>query len=136
MVSVWLPFKISGSDGFAGGMMIWEIMLVCFVGVPSAVGGLLRQPWLWWLGRHARSRWHLMAGSVIGFEANVALLALWYWWNTSARNAPEPLRELADIAGICQLASLPWLLSTAWASWQLAADLRMLPRDQTPPVRV
>ena len=81
MVAVWLPFlydllhyarmgfplKISGSDDFAGGMMIWEIMLVCFAGVPSAVGGLLRQPWLWWLCRHARSRWHLVTYSAIGF---------------------------------------------------------------------
>ena len=135
MVSVWLPFKISGSDGFAGGMMIWEIMLVCFVGVPSAVGGLLRQPWLWWLCRHARSRWHLVTYSAIGFETNVALVVLWYWWGTHhASIATARAKELASVAGFCQLASLPWLLSTAWALWQLATDLRMLPRDQTPPL--
>ena len=58
MVAVWLPFlpdllhyarmgfplKISGSDGFAGGMIIWEIMLVCFAGVPSAVAACCGSP--------------------------------------------------------------------------------------------
>ena len=144
MVVLWLPFlyerlrlarmgfplQIVGSDGFADEMVFWALTVVWFAGIPSAMGGLLRQPWLWWLCRHVRSRWQLVAGSVIGFEANVALVVLWYWWGTSASNGPKPLQELADIAGICQLVSLPWLVSTAWASWQLAANLRMLPREE------
>ena len=130
------PLRIADIGVLTNEVTIWAMAVVWFAGIPSAMGGLLRQPWLWWLCRYVRSRWQLVAGSVIGFEANVVLVVLWYWWGTSASNGPKPLQEMADIAGPCQLASLPWLVSTAWASWQLVADLRMLPREENSPVRI
>ncbi len=126
--------KMVGSGGFAGATIIWGLMLVCFVGVPSAVGGLLRQPWLRWLCRQARSRWHLVGGSMFGFEANVALLVLWYWWLTYPHHTTSSVQKLAYFAGLFQVVSLPWLFSTAWASWRLAAELRMPPREENTPL--
>ncbi len=127
-----LPSRIYGGGSVVEWTLFWGFVLFVFGGIPAAIGGLLRQPWLLWLSLHARSRTQLVGGALFGFEVNV-LLVVWYYCVSILFPALLP-EELTSVAGWCQVVSLPWLLSTAWASWQLAADLRTIPREENTPL--
>lgn len=110
----------------------WGSMYLLSALIPAAVGGLLRMPLLARISGHAGSRESLVGWSLLAFEASGVLASLGYWWLTGAAYTGLPYQKLAHILAACFVISLPWLLSTAWASWRLASELRIPPREATP----
>ncbi len=101
------------------------LSLLCFT-LPAVLGGLLRQPALAWLSRHARSQGELIGGSLLLFEALVVLATFYGWFYLGIADN----KNLWNSFLACFFISLPWLLATAWASWCLAKKLALPARRQ------